>query len=529
MLYVVTRRPEPTADVRTALDGEVKRLGSDLSEGTKLLWQYTQIRLNGRTRDEILDEWAQQPFTSGNLAKERLNQDMDVLGTLLGENQRKARDVKQRFVSRKDFQTLKDAFASDSDAGRYLAEFQTWAEAPEEIQANVPAEVGGIKVEDIVRLLAARKNIVLEGVPGTGKTHVVKQIAKLWQGVTGRPLLGEVEEGSPAFMTMVMHPSTSYEDFIEGIRPGGGEPSGGGRFDRVEQITDSTPSRDFAVGSAFFKDVCRAAAAAKDTDVLVLLDELNRCNVSSVLGDLLLALEPSKRAHWDGDWTAEYELQLPYSKQKFFVPDNVHVIATTNTTDRSVAPLDAAIRRRFAFVRLEPDFADCGDELTADGPAAGTVSGTVKVFERLNEDVLRPCLGPDALLGHSYAYALADRLSSDATLGLDQEARQTWEYDVLPQLIDNVRSLGAEDLLHPTRSQGWLAERPEIDEPARAKATQTLNELHVFLRTLGLALVVTGTGLSRSVRIAHHVTNDDTDPEVETNAAEVETTTDGAA
>ena len=373
---------------------------------------------------------------------------------------------------------------------------------------------------------AGRKNIVLEGVPGTGKTHVVKQIAQLWQTVNGRPLLAEAER-SPRFRTMVMHPSTSYEDFIEGIRPGGDEPAGGGRFDRVVQVARSTPSREFAVGSAFFKDVCRAAAAAPDTDVLVLLDELNRCNVSSVLGDLMLALEPSKRARWDGDWTAEYELQLPYSKQTFFVPDNVYVIATTNTTDRSVAPLDAAIRRRFAFVRLEPDFAGCDVGLPVDGPASEAVAATIEVLQRLNEDVLRPCLGPDVLLGHSYAYALADRLSPDPTRGPDDEAKQTWEYDILPQLIDNLRSLGAEDLLHTTRSQGWLAERPEIPETARTQATQALVAFHRYVGSLGLALLVTGTGLSRSVRIARLVASPGPDDvEVQTSAAVGETSAD---
>src|SRR5207247_595935 len=92
-------------------------------------------------------------------------------------------------------------------------------------------------------------------------------------------------------------------------------------------------------------------------DFLVLLDEINRCNVPKVLGDLLMALEVTKRARWNTvteQWEDGAVVTLPYSSSLLFVPDNLYIVGTMNTSDRSVAPLDAALRRRFAFVRMEP-------------------------------------------------------------------------------------------------------------------------------------------------------------------------------
>ena len=203
------------------------------------------------------------------------------------------------------------------------------------------------------------------GFPEPGKTFAIEAIASNWEQVTGRPL---IPAGGQAFAATVMHPSTSYEDFIEGLRPtlrddGSAQPV---YFD--EPVSGEGK---FRLDDGFFLRACALAARNPNVDLLVLLDELNRCNISSVLGDLLLSLEASKRGRFIGndpqeasasDWEAPVDVTLPYSRRQFFVPSNLYVIATTNTTDRSVAPIDAAIRRRFSFVRLEPDFQALRDE-----------------------------------------------------------------------------------------------------------------------------------------------------------------------
>ena len=354
------------------------------------------------------------------------------------------------------------------------------------------------------------KNVVLEGVPGTGKSYAIERLAGGWSAHTGRQLL--TFDGRP-FQAIVMHPSTSYEDFIEGLRPEVERPvAATWMFDDAAESTGK-----FGLKDGFFLSVCAAAAAAPNHDVLVLLDELNRCNVPSVFGDLLLTLEPSRRATYTPahgsqhpsakDWTAATPAQLPYSGRTFFVPDNVYVVATANTTDRSVAPLDAALRRRFAFHRLEPDM-PTGDVLPPSVPqpvrALFTTSATV--LRDLNDHALRPCLGPDAMLGHSYLYAAAAVLTHAAsTEAAIVQLTRRWRYTILPQLVDSVRSFGAEALLDPHTRRDWFAEHSELAAHT-ATAQVALNQLDEFLQqSLELAIVVEGTGLARGARITSHM------------------------
>ncbi len=262
-----------------------------------------------------------------------------------------------------------------------------------------------------IRLLLRYHNVILEGVPGTGKTRAVEEIAAAWEAETGRELRGR---GRGPFAA-TMHPALAYEDFVEGLRPGGRTEAGEGD---VVWDADSGHEADagFSVADGFIVRMCRIAAEHPDQDVLVLLDELNRCNVPKVLGDLLTTLEHSRRvAHAGGAWDYESAtgVTLAYSGRVLYVPSNLYVLATRNTTDQSVAPLDAALRRRFAFARLEPlPGADVLASIRAarGGDVAEALTGSAEVWERLNHDVLRPCLGPDAQLGHSYLFGAAAEL-----------------------------------------------------------------------------------------------------------------------
>ncbi|WP_432834117.1 McrB family protein [Dactylosporangium sp. CA-092794] len=360
--------------------------------------------------------------------------------------------------------------------------------------------------DPILEALLAFKNVVLEGVPGTGKTYAIQRLAEMWRGRTGRELLSS--DGRP-YRAIVLHPSSSYEDFVEGLRPGVHKPDSSPRMFDQPVVVDG----GFSIQDGFFLGVCAAAAAAPDRDVLVLLDELNRCNVPSVFGDLLLTLEASRRATFVGSggtpstaehWRVDTPAQLTYSGRTFFVPDNVYVIATTNTTDRSVAPLDAALRRRFAFYRLEPTMPD-GDSLPASvaSPARDLFIQSAKVLRDLNDHALRPCLGPDAMLGQSYLYAVADALQQASSLEAAMRLLQLqWRYTILPQLIDTVRGLGADDLLDTNTRESWFAQHRELDQ-VRKTALPALSQLDSFLQqSLELQLVVDGTGLARGARIA---------------------------
>ena len=239
---------------------------------------------------------------------------------------------------------------------------------------------------ETIRVLRRFKNVVLEGPPGTGKSFVVDGVAEAWETATGRPLEGD---GHGAY-AITLHPNTTYEEFVEGLR-----------------YDDETQT--FARRDGFVRRIVDEAEKRPGADYLVLIDEINRANVPKVLGDLLLTMEVSKRAQWDGsDWTGGMEVTLPYSGSTFRLPSNIYFLGTMNSSDRSIAPLDSALRRRFGFIYVEPLV---GNELreriiAVDGEsAAERVSRSIDQLTNVNE-ALRRCLGPNAMLGHSYLFSV---------------------------------------------------------------------------------------------------------------------------
>jgi 5-methylcytosine-specific restriction protein B len=138
------------------------------------------------------------------------------------------------------------------------------------------------------------------------------------------------ETGISGLTRLTFHPSYSYEDFIEGFRP--------------VETGDATISLRLEDG--IFKRICRAAQAQPDKTFLLLIDEINRANLAKVFGEIITLLENDKRG---------LAITLPQSKESFFVPPNVYLLGTMNTADRSIKLLDAALRRRFAFIELMPD------------------------------------------------------------------------------------------------------------------------------------------------------------------------------
>ena len=263
--------------------------------------------------------------------------------------------------------------------------------------------------DDAIAALQVFKNVILEGPPGTGKSYSVAEIAKKWPGVIGAGKDGKPANGNGPWV-VTFHPSTTYEEFVEGIRynPAPSDP------------TDAASKpRGFELRSGVFRTWIDAARAEPGQDFLVLIDEVNRANVSKVLGDLLLSLEASKRLQHDractrtdkkheGCWSNGVTTQLPYSNELLGVPSNLYVLGTMNTSDRSIAPLDAALRRRFAFVRVEPlSGTALTAALTTALPGAGpAVERSAAALDSLNA-ALRHALGPDSMLGHSYLFDIA--------------------------------------------------------------------------------------------------------------------------
>ncbi|MCB2409274.1 AAA family ATPase [Hymenobacter lucidus] len=218
--------------------------------------------------------------------------------------------------------------------------------------------------------LQRRRNLILQGPPGTGKTFLARRLAWLGLGSTDAARVELVQ----------FHPSYSYEDFIQGFRPD------------IHGTFRLTPG--------VLLDLCQKAAADPDKPYFLLIDEINRGNVSRIFGELLLLLEADKRG-------PQHAVRLPYAPAdapRFFVPDNLFVVATMNTADRSLAPLDYALRRRFAFVQMRPEFgAPLQEFLAAQRVPKVVISRLVNKLTELNQAIADdPELGPDFELGHSY-------------------------------------------------------------------------------------------------------------------------------
>lgn len=238
--------------------------------------------------------------------------------------------------------------------------------------------------------LKRKRQAIFYGPPGTGKTYTADKIAD------------EIVDGTDGFTdTVQFHQGYEYEDFIQGLRP----------------KTDSSGDLTYSLEPGTFMEFCDEARERNSPCVLI-IDEVNRADVSSVFGELMYLLEYREEevrlAQNNSGKEADYD-----EADKFEIPDNVYIIGTMNTADRSIALVDFALRRRFAFFSLQPNWGVLRDKFSASDV---DVDLLIEIMEDINDDMN----DQNYSLGHTYF--IGDEVESR------MDVRNVWELEILPYL-----------------------------------------------------------------------------------------------
>jgi MoxR-like ATPase len=273
-------------------------------------------------------------------------------------------------------------------------------------------------LDRVFGLLRLKKQLVLQGVPGTGKTHVARCLARLL-----------THDRAECVRLVQFHPAYSYEEFVEGIRARGAEVNG------KSEVT-------FPVEDGVLCQFAEQATKRPSEPHVLLVDELNRGNLPRIFGELLYLLEYRDQA-----------ITLPYSKRGFRLPDNLFLLATMNPLDRSAVALDQALRRRFSFVDMTSDPAILASWLESHPPAEHDDEAfgprVVRLFEELNRRLARD-VGPEKQVGHSFF--MVPELTAEKLTAV-------WDHHVRPLLFDYLG--GRDDRLRDYTPERLLSARTE--------------------------------------------------------------------
>lgn len=245
------------------------------------------------------------------------------------------------------------------------------------------------RYETLLSILKTKKNIILQGAPGVGKTFAAKRLAY--------SMIGEKDEDRIEFIQF--HQNYSYEDFMMGYKP----------------VNDG-----FELRYGIFYKFCQKAANQPDKDFFFIIDEINRGNMSKIFGELLMLIENDYRGA---------KTTLAYNGLAFSVPKNLYIIGMMNTADRSLAMIDYALRRRFSFFEMEPGFDSEGFIKYKNSLENETFSELVEKVKELNKEITHDkSLGKGFCIGHSYFCG-----SSNCT---DEWTQSIIDYDILPMLSE---------------------------------------------------------------------------------------------
>lgn len=245
------------------------------------------------------------------------------------------------------------------------------------------------KYDTLVAVLRNKKNIILQGAPGVGKTFAAKRLAY--------SIMGEKDESRIEFVQF--HQNYSYEDFMMGYKP----------------VNDG-----FELKYGIFYRFCQKAANQPEKDFFFVIDEINRGNMSKIFGELLMLIERDYRGT---------KATLAYNGMSFYVPKNLYIIGMMNTADRSLAMIDYALRRRFSFFDIEPGFDSEGFTKYQQGLDNDTFALLVSKVQELNKEIaLDKSLGKGFCIGHSYFCG--------QTQCTDEWLQAIVDYDILPMLSE---------------------------------------------------------------------------------------------
>ena len=269
-------------------------------------------------------------------------------------------------------------------------------------------------LEQMLGLLRRKKNLILQGAPGTGKTFAAKRLAYALMSQTDDSRVEVVQ----------FHQSTAYEDVVVGLRP--------------------TAEGGFAAAEGVFARFCRRAAADPGRDYVFIIDEINRANISKAFGELLMLIEAEHRGE---------ALRLPVSGELLSVPKRLHIIGMMNTADRGLALIDYALRRRFAFFEMRPALDHPGFLRHVEAVGSARLEALVDVVRRLNQRIAEDeALGPGFQIGHSYLCLPAAGPENPA--GTDADVTSVVRYELEPLVreywFDNPAAM--DDSIHELES-----------------------------------------------------------------------------
>lgn len=292
-------------------------------------------------------------------------------------------DEKSRETTREESKPKRDAKVRESPA-----EIESQAYTRENFLEDV--YITRDDYDTLKGLIERKYNIILQGPPGVGKTFAAKKLAY--------SLMGEKDESRVEYVQF--HQSYSYEDFIQGYRPN---------------------DRGFSLENGVFYNFCKKAEADSGRDYFFIIDEINRGNLSKIFGELMLLIEADKRGE-----TAK----LVYSpKEDFSVPENLKIIGTMNTADRSLAIIDYALRRRFAFFDFSPAFDSDGFKKYLREKGNEKLERLVEAVKLVNGEIRDDSsLGRGFMIGHSYFIAKGE---VD-----DRELESIVKYEIAPLLSE---------------------------------------------------------------------------------------------